>query len=509
MPTLREHWLVPDAPFVSYAEYRAATGPSAVEKARALAPQSLLREIALSGLRGRGGAGFPAGTKWGAVAASECPTRYVVCNAAEGEPGTFKDRWLLAWNPYATLEGMLVAAHAVGARVAVIALKASAEREVARVRAALTELEAAGVPGGVEVRVALGPDEYLFGEEKALLEVISGNDPLPRSPDSPPYEVGLYPTPGSPNPAVVNNAETFAHVPGIVRAGAASFRAVGTQDTPGTLLFTVSGDVQRPGVYEAPAGTTLAHVFNVLAGGPRPGRTFKAALSGVSSRPLTPDRFDTPADFGSVKLAGSWLGSAGFVLLDDAASMPRVVQSVARFLYVESCNQCSACKHGLRTASLAIDELFDAKTNTPDDIPRALYGARSAPQANRCYLPVQGSVVIPAILGLWADEFEELALDPSSAPPPWPLPKITGWDEARRAFTYDSHAALKKPDWTFAQPTASPRARPATTPTDAATAAVSVRLAPDVAKSLAEDARQRGVALDTAVNEALREWLKR
>src|SRR5262249_11849454 len=154
-----------------------------------------------------------------------------------------------------TLEGMAICAHAIGARAGYIALKASFRREIERVRAALSEMQSAGVLEGFSITVVEGPEEYLFGEEKALLNVIEGLGPLPRTADEPPYEVGLFARPGSPNPAVVNNAETFAHVPSIVRpGGSASFRSLGTSDTPGTLLLTVCGDVERPGVYEQPAG---------------------------------------------------------------------------------------------------------------------------------------------------------------------------------------------------------------------------------------------------------------
>ena len=354
---LKEHWLLPDEPLESYADYCALYEEQAIDVARSRAPEDVLRSIQRSGLRGRGGAGFPTGTKWASVAHHECPTRQIVCNAAEGEPGTFKDRWLLRHNPYAAIEGMLVAAHAVEAQHLYIGIKASYKPEIERLTAAIEEMRYA--IGRLTVELHEGPEEYLFGEERALLEVIEGNEPLPREQHYPPYEKGLFATPGSPNPAVVNNAETFAHVPSIVRAGHASFREIGTADTPGTLLFTVSGDVKRPGVYERPAGIMLHDLFYEVAGGPRDGRRFKAALSGVASPIITPARFATRADFGSMQLMGSGLGSAGFILIDDATTMPRVAQAVARFLFVESCNQCSACKHGLRTASEALDELFN------------------------------------------------------------------------------------------------------------------------------------------------------
>ena len=218
MTPFAAHALVPDSAFRSHGDYAASTGEDAVRKARAQAPDDLLAEIARSGLRGRGGAGFSTGAKWRRLRDHPCPTKYVVCNAAEGEPGTFKDRFLLRKNPYATLEGMLIAAHVIGATRGYIALKGSFRREIDRVRTALDEMKAQ--LGDFVIEVIEGPEEYLFGEEKALLNVIEGEGPLPREADNPPYEVGLFATPGSPNPALVNNAESYAHVPSIVRHGA-------------------------------------------------------------------------------------------------------------------------------------------------------------------------------------------------------------------------------------------------------------------------------------------------
>ncbi|HVY60299.1 MAG TPA: hypothetical protein VHF22_01545 [Planctomycetota bacterium] len=195
----RKHWLIPETAYRSYAEYLAAEGGSAVEKARAAAPEAVVDELKRSGLRGRGGAGFPTGIKWASVRAQECPTRYVVVNAAEGEPGTFKDRFLLRKNPYAVIEGLLIAAHAVEAKGAYIGLKASFRPEVERVRRALEEMRE--VVGRFPVEVYEGPEEYLFGEEKGLLNAIEGEGPLPRAQGYVPYEWGLFATATSPNPA--------------------------------------------------------------------------------------------------------------------------------------------------------------------------------------------------------------------------------------------------------------------------------------------------------------------
>jgi NADH-quinone oxidoreductase subunit F len=499
---MREHTLLPDQPFDSYRTYLKAVGGDAVAHAQALAPEAILDELKRSGLRGRGGAGFPSGVKWSSVASHSCKTRYVVCNAAEGEPGTFKDRFLIRKNPYAVLEGLLIGAHVVRAKKAYLALKASFSVELGRLRAALAEMQP-----GIEVEIVEGPEEYLYGEEKALLNVIEGIGPLPRESHSPPYEVGLFAGPGSPNPALVSNAETFAHVPSIVRHGGASFRALGTDDTPGTVLYTLSGAVARPGVYEVEPKLTVRQILEQHGGGPPPGRRWKALLSGVSTGVLLPDRFDTVADFGHLALAGSSLGSAGFILVDDQTSMPRVAQSVARFLYVESCNQCSACKNGLRLASSAVDALFDPERASPDDAERAIVGATHAPQGNRCYLPVQGSILVPSLLSRFRSEVDAQLGEPSRVTSEFLIPKIVDFDETTRVFQYDQHQPFKLPDWTYApeepaRPT--PTARPAKKPRGH----VAVRLSPELERALQAIADEQGVDLDRMIDQALREWLQ-
>jgi NADH:ubiquinone oxidoreductase subunit F (NADH-binding) len=468
-------------------------------------PDAVLAEVQRSGLRGRGGAGFPTGIKWRTLRQHPCETRYVVCNAAEGEPGTFKDRYLLRRDPYACIEGVLIAAHVIGTREIYVGMKASFTREVARLRSALAEMEAAGLLADLRLTILEGPEEYLFGEEKALLNQIEEGEPLPREAYNPPYELGLFATPLSPNPALVNNVETFAHVPSIIRAGAASFRALGTSDTPGTVIYTISGDVRRPGVYECEAGIPLRTLFYDLAGGPRVGK-LKAAVSGVASGVITPDKFDTPADFGSLALIGAGLGSAGFIVFDETRSIPRVAQALARFLYVESCNQCTSCKQGLRIASTALDELFETPTATTDDFERALYGTRSAPQANRCYLPVQGSVLIPSLLERFKGEFDAQLANPTEYSEVFTVPLLIDFDETSGTFSYNTVFTYKTPDWTYpALPL--PEGRKSAAPAQVPVGALSVRLAPDVAEMLRARAEQEGIDLDRLVNALLRNQL--
>lgn len=506
----RKHYLLPAAPYATYDEYLREEGPSAVLLARRQPGERVLATLLESGLRGRGGAGFPTGVKWRSVREHPCPVRYVVMNAAEGEPGTFKDRWLLRHNPYAPLEGLVVAAQVVGAAKAYVATKATFAPELARLRSAISEMTAAGVFEDLEITVVEGPGEYLFGEEKALLEVIEGNDPLPREAHYPPYELGLFATPGSPNPTVVNNAETYGHVAGIVRHGAASFRTIGTHDTPGTVIFTVSGDVVAPGIFERPAGTTLRALVD-LAGGPRDG-AIKAVLSGVSNAPIGPDKLDTACDFGSLSLAGSGLGSAGFIVIGESRSIPRVTQSLTRYLFVESCNQCPACKLGLRTASSALDELFDPGLATPDDYERALYAARSAPQGNRCYLPVQGSILVPALMERFQPEYDQQIESPEEPTAIYAVPAMVDYDPATKHFTLDETLPRKRPDWTYdtverpiGERVTLREKKKASARTPAST--VGVRLAPDVLDELRRQAGDDAADLDRRVNALLRKQL--
>jgi NADH-quinone oxidoreductase subunit F len=445
--------ILPDLPYSSYQSYLDKNGPSAVLKARSSSPQAIVDEIRQSGLRGRGGAGFPTGVKWKTLLDHPCPTRYVVCNAGEGEPGTFKDRYLLRRNPYAVLEGLCIAAYVVGAKTIYIGIKGTFEQEIHRLKEAIHEIRTAQLISDLDIEVSPGPGEYLFGEEKAMLNQIEAGLPLPREAHYPPYEKGLFAKPDSPNPALVNNVETFAHVPSIVRDGAGGFRALGAADTPGTVLYTISGDVKRPGVYEFEAGVPLRKLIYQAAGGPVNGQ-IKAVLAGFSAGAIAGNELDTPTDFGSLSAIGSGLGSAGFIVLDSKRSMVRVAQTVARFLYVESCNQCPACKHGLRIASHTLDGMFNLRESHVHSIDLALFGARSAPQANRCYLPVQASVLVSSLVDKFKPEFDAQLTNVGQESTPFPVPLIADFDEATHRFIYDDKFAFKNPDWTYSFPPA-------------------------------------------------------
>jgi NADH-quinone oxidoreductase subunit F len=384
----------------------------------------------------------------------------VVCNAAEGEPATFKDRALLRANPYQVIEGTLIAALAVEAREVFVALKASFGPENEAVSRALGEMDAAGMLGDVPVRVVTGPEEYLFGEEKALLEVIEGNDPLPRW--LPPYLHGLFVTEPQlgweahdpetghrggheANPTVVNNAETLANVPHILARGADWFRSMGTAESPGTVVCTVVGDVAGPGVVEVELGAPLREVLNAC-GGVRAGHEIRAVISGVANPVLTADRLDTPVSYEGMEAAGSGLGAAGFVVYDETACMVEVARMLSRFLYVESCGQCLPCKIGTGEMTGALVALSSGR-GARSDLDRIQEWLPLVSDANRCYLPVEERRVIGSLLEAFAEDFLAHLEGPCPRPREIPVPKIVNLEAGK--VTYDDRQAKKRPDWTY------------------------------------------------------------
>ncbi len=458
-----ERYLLPDRPVTSVAEYQGLGGGQAIEIARRLGPEDTIEELGTAGLRGRGGAGFPTARKWSGVRSSPGTHRYVVCNAAEGEPSSFKDRALLRANPYQVIEGVAIAALTMGAREAFIALKASFTAEIARVTRAIQEMAAVGIAGDVAITVVGGPDEYLFGEEKALLEVIEGKPPLPRL--LPPYEQGLFATgsqmgweavPRQPghgpaldvsNPTLVNNTETLANVPHILVRGAEWFRAMGTAGSPGHAVATVVGDVARPGVAEIDLGTRLSEVIDSVGGGVRPGRRVKAAFSGISNAVVTASQLDTPLTYEDMAAIGTGLGAVGFAVYDDTACMVEVAFQYSRFLWIESCGQCPACKLGTEEITYRLNEI-EACRGSDEDI--AVIGARlgKVTDGARCFLPTEEQNVVRSILRAFPDEFA--AHIEGHCPNPRTdliAPKIV--DLADGVVTYDEHHRRKRPDWTY------------------------------------------------------------
>lgn len=441
------------------AAYVARGGGRAIEFARQAGPGQVVDELRLSRLRGRGGGGFPTAQKWRGIIDAGPGRRFAVCNAAEGEPGTFKDRALLRHNPYQVLEGLAVAALTVGAEAAYIATKRSYTAEAARIEAAIEETSGAGWFGAVPVSLVLGPDEYLFGEEKALLEVIEGRDPLPRL--LPPFQHGLFATDiqtgweateaagGQPqaNPTLVNNVETLANVPHILARGASWFRSLGTASSPGTIVATVTGDVQTPLVVEVEMGTSLAALIE-RAGGPGPGRSVQAVVSGVANGVLTGDMLDVALDYEALSAAGSGLGSAGFVVYDDTACPVEIARALSRFLYVESCGQCRSCKFGCGEITRGLEALTGG-TGSDHDVEVIGARLRSVTDQVRCYLANEEQALISSFLQRFPDEFALHIEGRCSRPQARPLlaPKIV--DLRDGTVTWDERQAAKQPDWTY------------------------------------------------------------
>jgi NADH-quinone oxidoreductase subunit F len=434
-------------PVASLDEYITSRGSEGLAASLRRDPDAVIDEVRAAGLRGRGGAGFPTATKWASVRAADAATRYVVCNAAEGEPGTFKDRLILRRNPYQVLEGLAIAARAVGASRAFVAIKAGYAPEIARLRQAIDEMTEADLLGPTPIQLVLGPDEYLYGEEKATVEVIGGNEPLPTI--FPPYQVGLFAKRDSRNPTAVNNVETLAHVPGILSHGADWFRTNGTETSPGSTVFTVSGDVRCPGVYELPLGLPMRLLVELVAGGAVNGGRIKAVVPGASAGLLTEAELDTPLDFESMQEAGSGLGSAGFVVYDDSACIVAALLTFSRFLAIESCGQCPACKAGTDAITEALLRI-ERGDGSKDDLETVRTKAGTVTGGRRCALPVGAQLLVRSAVEKFADEFEAHLERRCPHPRNLPVPKIADFDEATSRFVYDERYRLKRPDWTYA-----------------------------------------------------------
>lgn len=416
----------------SLEEHLERGGGTGIDAARRLGPGAVIDEVEAAGLRGRGGAGFPTATKWRTVAENRQPgvPLAVVVNAAEGEPGSFKDRMLIRRNPYRLLEGALIAASAICADEVIVATKRSFTTEIALLEKAMEEIRAAGWPSGLcpagdpTMRVATGPSEYLFGEETALLEVVSGRLPFPRV--VPPYRRGIdagQPTgaeahltgpnaPASGEPVLVNNVETLSHVAQILAHGPDWFREMGTPESPGTVVCTISGAVERAGVAEFPMGTSLREVVETIGGGPRRDRRFVAALSGVANALLPADRWDAPLTYEDMRAAGSGLGAGGFVIVDDSTDLLAVVEGVSHFLSVESCGQCTPCK----ADGLVITRILgEVREGTADESRLVTLGRRlsSVTDGARCSLATQHQAVVDGLLDLFP---EVIHAEPGAGP---------------------------------------------------------------------------------------------
>jgi NADH-quinone oxidoreductase subunit F len=347
-------------------------GYEELKKAFTMKPEQIVSEVKASGLRGRGGAGFPCGVKWGFIRPGGSKPVYLICNADESEPGTFKDRYIIHQDPHQLLEGMIISCYAVNARLAYIYIRGEFPEGAKILERALAEAKEHGFLGknvwgsgfDLEIYVFRGAGAYICGEETGLIESMEGKRPYPRI--KPPYfpaALGLYLC-----PTIVNNVETLCNVKHIVRIGGAEYAKMGKPNNTGTRLLCVSGDVQKPGYYEFEVGRiTIGELINDICGGMKPGRTLKAVIPGGSSAKVmsAKDRYkiktkqpdgttvetemgleDIPIDFDSLAAAGSMAGSGGVIVMDDTRDMVWALNNINEFYAHESCGQCTPCREG-------------------------------------------------------------------------------------------------------------------------------------------------------------------
>ncbi|NMH16964.1 NADH-quinone oxidoreductase subunit NuoF [Tepidiphilus sp. B18-69] len=333
-------------------DYEARGGYSALRRLLTdkVPPEQVIQEVKASGLRGRGGAGFPTGLKWSFMPRQFPGEKYVVCNSDEGEPGTFKDRDILRYNPHAVIEGMIIAGYAMGCRRGYNYIHGEIFEVYLRFEEALEEARAAGYLGenilgsdfSFDLYAHHGYGAYICGEETALLESIEGKKGQPRFKPPFPASFGLYG-----KPTTINNTETFASVPFILQMGGEAFLKLGKPNNGGTKIFSVSGHVNRPGNYEVPLGTPFAELLE-MAGGVRGGRKLKAVIPGGSSAPVLPAEImmQCTMDYDSISKAGSMLGSGAVIVMDETTCMVRALERLSYFYFEESCGQCTPCREG-------------------------------------------------------------------------------------------------------------------------------------------------------------------
>jgi NADH-quinone oxidoreductase subunit F len=389
--------------------YLATDGYVGFRKALEMPPERIIEEVKISNLRGRGGAGFPAGLKWSFVPRNSPKPKYVVVNADEGEPGTCKDRVLMENDPHQLLEGMLIAARAVGAETGYIYIRGEYRYIIEIMDRAIEEAYARGYLGrnilgtgmNFDVYTHTGAGSYECGEESALLESLEGKRGQPRIRPPFPAVSGAFGC-----PTVLNNVETFCAVPAILRDGGIAFAELGTPRNGGTRLFALSGHVNRPGVYELPMGFNLLRMIEEVGGGIRGGKKLKAVIPGGSSCPiLKADECDLPMDFDSVARAGSMLGSGGVIVMDETTDIVKVAVRVMKFYEHESCGWCVPCREGTIWLRKILERI-DQGRGRPGDID--LIEEISRNMLGRTFCPLGDAAAMPTIsyVQKFREEFE-------------------------------------------------------------------------------------------------------
>ena len=376
------------------AAYEQTGGFAGLRAALSRSPEAVIAEVEQSGLAGRGGAAFPTGLKWKFTAGAKGEPKYVVCNADESEPGTFKDRLLLEGDPLAVIEGMLIAGYAIGAAQGYVYIRGEYHRPRAILQRAIDAAYAAGYLGedilgsgfSFDLEIRAGAGAYICGEETALFESIEGRRGMPRYKPPFPTTNGLFD-----RPTVINNVETLATATWILARGAEAYRSRGTSDSPGTKLFCLSGDVARPGVYEAPFGTPMRDLIE-MAGGPR-GEIQAVLTGGAAGVFATPDQLDTPMSYESLKEAGLSLGSGVLMVINRERDMREVLLSLALFFAHESCGKCYPCRLGTRY-QLEIVKKIAAGTASEHDIRRLHTIGETMTTASFCGLGMTAATAI-------------------------------------------------------------------------------------------------------------------
>lgn len=382
--------------------YQAAGGYEAAKKALAMTREAVIEEVKASGLRGRGGAGFPTGLKWSFVPKDLPGARYLICNNDESEPGTFKDRHLCTVCPHSIIEGMIIAGHAIGATKGYIYTRWEFQEEIGHLEAAIKEAYAAGLLGksvlGTGITFELdhysGAGAYICGEETGLISSLEGKKGQPKV--KPPFPaVSGYLA----RPTIVNNTETLAAVPWIINNGGKAYRAFGTEKSPGTKLFSVSGAINKPGVYEVPLGYPWERFLAEECGGMQAGRTLKAVIPGGASSPiLTPQELEgLTMDYEAIAGKGSMLGSGAVMIVDDRQSIAEILKFTIDFFAHESCGQCTPCREGTGWLANIMNGIAE-KSVGPDSVDRlksvanAMGGRTICALSDACAMPVNAMV---------------------------------------------------------------------------------------------------------------------
>jgi NADH-quinone oxidoreductase subunit F len=405
-------------PINSLADYLSIGGGLGLARAAESTPDAIRAQVRAAGLRGRG-AGRPTAAKWARTRGAAS----LICNAAEARPGSFKDRFILRRNAYQVVEGLAIAARALSARQAYIAVTRTYGAEILALHQALTDMHAAGLLGPASIQLVYGPDELLFGVDAVLAELVEHGKPWPETLDAQCVE------PGVDTDVVVHNVETLAALPAILRHGADAFRASGTDDSPGTAVFTVSGDVRLPGVHELPYGLPVRLLVDLVCGGALPGRRMKAVFAGVTAAPLAGAALDTPLDVDLMRAVGSSLGAGGFVVYDDSACMVAAALVCCEFLAAAARCRCLVAVAEL----LGLIETGLGRSSDVDELARccALIVAQQG-----CVVAVGAALLVRGVLAAFGGEFAAHLGRGCLHERRLRVPKIMDFDESGGGFSY-------------------------------------------------------------------------